>query len=308
MGNRNSSLKINKEEEVKQGVKQEAQQEVKQEAQQEIKREAGQEVGQKIQQEVKQEVTQEVRQDVEQDVEQKVKQQVRQEAQQEVEQEFQREFKQEIKQEVEGDTNTPVVPEDVIIPAAVVVQEEVKPVLTHVYAKRPSSINIESRPHDKHRRPTMVRTTTPKPGPSSRSTTVSGTSLKKTPVVQPPNVSMTASPAPEVMATLDAQQAVPMVHVRRTVGRFIPRDPALQKAELARLRARAERMEEQHRCWIDRIMKRTEDDEIERKQRHWQADYSQLWTRKSDAKEKIDRLEDTIGYRERRIGFAEVSK
>jgi hypothetical protein len=308
MGNRDSSLIIKEEEEVKKEVKQEFKQEAQQEIKREVGQEVGQEIGQKIQQEVEQEVKQEVRQDVEQEVEQKVKQVVRQEAQREVKQEFQREFQQEIKQEVEGDTNTPVVPEDVIIPAAVVLQEEVKPVLTHVSVKRPSSINIESRPHDKHRRRAIVRTTTPKTGPRSHGALVSGTLPTMKPVVQPPNLSMPASPPPEVMATLDAQQAVPMVHAMRIVGRFIPRDPALQKAEIAGLRATAERMEEQYRYWIDRIMKRTEDNKIERIQTSWQADYSQLWTRKSDAKEKIDRLEDTIGYRERRIGFAEVSK
>ena len=151
MGQQNSSLKINEEEEVKQKIEQEAEQEVKRGVEQEVRQES------------KQELEQEVMQEVEQDVELEVKQEVEQDAKQE----SRREVQQEIKQEAEGDTNIPVVPEDVIVPAAVTVQEDVKPVLNHA-VKRPSSTNIESRPHNKHRRRAMVRTTTPLPGPISR--------------------------------------------------------------------------------------------------------------------------------------------
>jgi len=155
MGNQSSSLKLEEEEE--------AQQEVKQEIRLEVMREVEQEIRQESKQEVEQKVEQEVMQEVEQDVELEVKQEVEQEAEQKAQQDVQ----QEIKQEAEGNTNSPVVPEDVFIPAAVTVQEDVKPVLNHA-VERPSSINIESRPHDKHRRRAMVRTTTPLPGPISR--------------------------------------------------------------------------------------------------------------------------------------------
>lgn len=282
----------------------EEEEEIQQEIEQEVRQEIEQEVRQESKQEVKQEVEQELMQEVEQDVGLEVKQEVEQEAKQE----SQREVQQETNQEAEGNTNTPVVPEDIIIPAAVVVQEDVKPVLNHA-VKRPSSINIESRPHDKHRRRAMVRTTTPLPDPSSHAALVHRSLPTTTPAVQPPNLSMPASPAPEVMATLDPQQAVPIVYARRTVGRYIPGDPTLQKAEIARLRATVERREEQHRDWLERIVKGAEESARSTAQwSSWQAKYSHLWTRKSDAQGQIERLENRIEHTDRRIGFAKSSK
>ena len=300
MGNRDSSLIIKEEEEVKKEVQQEAQQKVKQEAQQVIKREVGQEVGQKIQQEVEQEVKQEV--------EQKVKQEVRQEAQQEVKQEFQREFKQEIKQEVEGDTNTPVVPEDVIIPAAVVFQEEVKPVLTHVSVKRPSSINIESRPHDKHRRRTMVRTTTPKPGPNPHPAPVCGTSLKTTPVVQPPNVSRPAACQPAVVRPIpDVHQVVP-VQFWRTRGIDINGGTAAQRALLHRLESRLGEGAEWDNESYEWAMERAIDQENEAAKMTWRFAEWNLRSWKSAAEHQVERLECRIRYKEWDTARAESSK
>jgi len=274
-------------------------QEIKQEAEQEVKREVEQEVRQGSEQEVEQKVEQEVMQEVEQDVEPGVNQEAKQESQ--------REVQQEIKQEAEGDTNTSVVPEDVIIPAAVVVQEDVKPVLNHA-VKRPSSTNIKLRPHEKHRRRTMVGTTIPLPGPNSQAALVPRSLPTTTPVVQPPNLSMPASPAPEVMATIDTQQAVPIVYVRRTAGLYIPRDPILQKAEIARFRATVARREEHHRDWLERIIKGAEENDKWTAQRSWQAEYSHLWTRKSATEGQIEGLENRIKYNDRRVGFAESSK
>jgi len=110
------------------------------------------------------------------------------------------------------------------------------------------------------------------------------------------------------MAALDTQQAVPNVYVRRTAGLYIPRDPILQKAEIARLRAMVERREEQHRDWLERIVKGAEENDKWTAQRSWQAEYSHLWTRKSDTQGQIERLEYRIKHTDRRVGFAETSK
>jgi hypothetical protein len=108
MGNRNSSLIIKEEEEVKQEVGREAQQEVMQETQQEVKQEAQQEVGQKVGQEVEQEVKPEI----EQEIKLETKRKFEQDHEQEVKQGLRRAFQ----QEVELDTSTSVVPEDVARP------------------------------------------------------------------------------------------------------------------------------------------------------------------------------------------------